>query len=122
MVVSAETRNVLHACANELEDLSRRNREISATHTAFYTRQMIAKMAQTYKHAAAYLRSVANGEQSIRPAPSDDQPSVDCPTASSLSCTEKHHPPPPAEYQMNQDILRSAKGSTGQPLPDQVGS
>jgi hypothetical protein len=53
----------LNACDDELEDLSLRNRETASATQIFCTRQIIMKMSQTYKHAAAYLRSLATGEE-----------------------------------------------------------
>jgi hypothetical protein len=52
-------RHVLLQCAETLQNLSDENRKIAETKNVFYTRKMIMKAAQTYKHCAGYLRNRA---------------------------------------------------------------
>jgi len=52
-------RHVLLQCAEKLQNLSDDNRKIAESHDVFYTRHMIMKAAQTYKHCAGYLRNRA---------------------------------------------------------------
>lgn len=52
-------RHVLIQCAEEVQNLSDDNRKTAESKDVAYTRQMIMKAAQTYKHCAEYLRDKA---------------------------------------------------------------
>ena len=108
-----DTRTILLECAEEFQSLSDENWKIARTHSTFYTKQMISKMAQTYKHCASMLREKAMTLSPTRSDPPDDRLCPVHPTAPIRSYTDKHHPQPMTENDMTPGFHRQSIGYTG---------